>query len=121
MYLPDHEPSIGTNLNTVPSDWMSGYDIARDADMLLHDAQYHDHEYGAHVGWGHSGISDTMVFAAKAGVQRVLLFHHDPYHNDDELEDLLAEARREWSGPADHVQLAQDVREAAQVGIHHRD
>jgi phosphoribosyl 1,2-cyclic phosphodiesterase len=108
VYLPDHEPSIGNDLETVSPDWMSGYDLARDADVLLHDAQYHDHEYGAHVGWGHSSITDTMEFAAKAGVEQVVLFHHDPYHDDDDLETLLAEARAIWSGPGEHVQLASE-------------
>jgi ribonuclease BN (tRNA processing enzyme) len=75
---------------------MSGYDIARDADVLLHDAQYRDHEYDDHVGWGHSGLADAMQFADKAGVRNLVLFHHDPYHTDDELEKLLMEARNIW-------------------------
>lgn len=108
VYLPDHEPSIGNDLSTVSADWMSGYDLARDADVLLHDAQYHDHEYGAHVGWGHSSITDTMEFATKAAVERVVLFHHDPYHDDEDLEKLLAEARAKWSGADDSVQLASE-------------
>jgi phosphoribosyl 1,2-cyclic phosphodiesterase len=106
VYLPDHEPSLGNDLRTVPADWMSGYDLAHGADVLLHDAQYRDHEYGAHVGWGHSSITDTMEFASKALVERVLLFHHDPYHNDADLDELLDEARTRWSGPPEHVQLA---------------
>jgi phosphoribosyl 1,2-cyclic phosphodiesterase len=92
VYLPDHEPSLGTDLATVPAAWMSGHDIARDADVLLHDGQYRDHEYPAHVGWGHSGVGHAMEFADKANVDRLVLFHHDPYHTDDELEALLADA-----------------------------
>ena len=80
---------------------MSGHDIARDADVLLHDGQYRDHEYGAHVGWGHSSIGDAMEFANKADVDKLVLFHHDPYHTDDELEALLAEARGNWPGMED--------------------
>jgi phosphoribosyl 1,2-cyclic phosphodiesterase len=108
VYLPDHEPSMGSDLRTVSADWMSGYDIARDADVLLHDAQYRDHEYGAHVGWGHSSITDTMEFASKAGVDNVVLFHHDPYHPDDELEELLDAARERWTGAPDGVRLASE-------------
>jgi phosphoribosyl 1,2-cyclic phosphodiesterase len=93
VYLPDHEPSLGIKLQSQPAEWMSGYDIARDCDVLLHDAQYRDHEYPAHIGWGHSGIGDTLAFAEKASVASLVLFHHDPYHTDDELEQLLAEAR----------------------------
>ena len=108
VYLPDHEPSIGNSLSTVPAEWMSGYDLAHGADVLLHDAQYHDDEYGAHIGWGHSSITDTMEFAAKSGVERLVLFHHDPYHNDEDLELLLREARAKWPGPEDHVQLGSE-------------
>lgn len=108
VYLPDHEPSVGTNLGTVPREWMSGYDLAHGADVLLHDTQYHDHEYGAHMGWGHSRVSDTMEFATKAAVKRVVLFHHDPYHDDDDLEALLGEARASWSGAPADVQLASE-------------
>ncbi len=106
VYLPDHEPSLGTDLVDVPAAWMSGHDIARDADVLLHDAQYRDHEYGAHVGWGHSSIAATMEFARKAHVDNVVLFHHDPYHSDRELEELLDEARGKWPGKENHVCLA---------------
>jgi len=108
VYLPDHEPSLGTDLRSVPREWMSGYDIARDADVLLHDAQYRDHEYGAHIGWGHSGIPDAMEFAEKAGVHNLVLFHHDPYHDDDELEKVLEEARHIWPMAGDRVCLASE-------------
>jgi len=106
VYLPDHEPSPGNDLRTVPAQWMSGHDIARDADVLLHDAQYRDHEYGAHVGWGHSSIASVMEFAYKANVDQLVLFHHDPYHTDGELEDLLVEARGKWPGMENRVCLA---------------
>jgi phosphoribosyl 1,2-cyclic phosphodiesterase len=108
VYLPDHEPSLGTDLRSVPAEWMSGYDVARDADVLFHDAQYRDHEYGAHIGWGHSGIADTMEFAGKAGVGNLVLFHHDPYHDDDELEEGLEEARQQWPTGSDRVCLANE-------------
>jgi phosphoribosyl 1,2-cyclic phosphodiesterase len=106
VYLPDHEPSLGTDLRTEPAVWMSGYDIARGADVLLHDAQYRDDEYGDHIGWGHSSIADAMEFAHKSDVAKVVLFHHDPYHTDDELEELLHEARGKWPGMENRVCLA---------------
>ena len=78
----------------------------RDADVLLHDGQYRDQEYPAHVGWGHSGIGDAMEFADKADVGRLVLFHHDPYHTDDELETLLADARASRPAMDDRISLA---------------
>jgi ribonuclease BN (tRNA processing enzyme) len=108
VYLPDHEPSLGVHLRDQPSSWMSGYGVARDADILFHDAQYADDEYPHHVGWGHSCIEHALAFARKAEVGMVVLFHHDPYHNDDELETLLAEARRQWDGTEERVCLARE-------------
>jgi phosphoribosyl 1,2-cyclic phosphodiesterase len=108
VYLPDHEPSIGVHLSDESREWISGYDIAHGADVLFHDAQYSDHEYPEHIGWGHSGIEHVMGFASKAGVGSVVLFHHDPYHVDDDLDVLLAEARSRWDGPGDQVCLANE-------------
>jgi ribonuclease BN (tRNA processing enzyme) len=106
VYLPDHEPSLGADLNLVPPEWMSGHDIAHGADLLFHDAQYRNDEYPHHVGWGHSGIAHVIEFARKADVKKVVLFHHDPYHTDDELEELLVEAKAASNGAADWVRLA---------------
>ena len=69
-YLPDHEPSLGVALADQPANWISGYDIAHDVDVLLHDAQYGDREYPRHVGWGHSSIDHVLAFARKAQVAR---------------------------------------------------
>jgi phosphoribosyl 1,2-cyclic phosphodiesterase len=107
VYLPDHEPSLGHTLTARPTDWMSGYDIAHGADVLLHDGQYRDAEYGAHIGWGHSCVRDAMEFARKSAVDQLVLFHHDPYHTDVELEELLVEARGH-GGAAPKVCLASE-------------
>jgi ribonuclease BN (tRNA processing enzyme) len=106
VYLPDHEPSLGTTLRGLPAEWMSGHDIAHGADVLLHDAQYGDDEYPNHVGWGHSSLDDAMEFADKAEVGRLVLFHHDPYHTDDELESLLAAVQQQRPAMQERVCLA---------------
>ena len=62
-YIPDHEPSLGVDLRQLEPDWISGYRVAEGADVLLHDAQYSDDEYGSHVGWGHSSIDHAVTFA----------------------------------------------------------
>ncbi|MGH9016058.1 MAG: MBL fold metallo-hydrolase [Acidimicrobiia bacterium] len=107
-YLPDHEPSLGKHLSDEPSSWISGHDVAREADVLFHDAQYGDDEYPDHVGWGHSCVEHVMGFARKAGVGAVVLFHHDPYHTDDDLEQLLAAARHRWDGSEERICLAHE-------------
>ena len=105
-YLPDHEPSLGVELADQPPSWISGHDVARDVDVLFHDAQYGDDEYPNHVGWGHSAFEHVIRFARKADVGTVVLFHHDPYHTDDELDQLLADAHRRWDTDHERVCLA---------------
>jgi ribonuclease BN (tRNA processing enzyme) len=95
-YIPDHEPALGASLADLEPEWISGHDLAREADLLIHDCQYTDEEYPEHIGWGHSRIEDTLTFANRVGARRLLLFHHDPLHADDFLDDLHAAARRRW-------------------------
>ena len=95
-YIPDHEPALGAPLAQVENEWISGYDLARGADLLIHDCQYTDQEYPAHVGWGHSALSDTLTFADRVGARRALLFHHDPLHTDEMLDALGATASAAW-------------------------
>ena len=92
-YLPDHEPALGVTDFPRAPDWTSGYDLAAGADVLIHDSQYTDEEYRAHVGWGHSSIPQTLALARSAGVRRLVTFHHDPDRSDEELDRILEEAR----------------------------
>ena len=96
-YLPDHEPGLGENLATAPPDWISGMGLARGASLLIHDAQYTEQEYRGTVGWGHSSVSDALAFAHRADPERVMLFHHDPGHDDDLLDLISDEAREHWT------------------------
>ncbi|MFN2539256.1 MAG: MBL fold metallo-hydrolase [Mycobacteriales bacterium] len=89
-YLPDHEPALGVrNFPEAPS-WTSGWGLAHNVDLLVHDAQYTDDEYAERVGWGHSNLADAVAFAALAGAKRLLAFHHDPAHDDDFLDHFVA-------------------------------
>ena len=117
-YIPDHEPSLGVDLRQVEPDWISGYHVALDADVLLHDAQYSDDEYAAHVGWGHSSIDHAVAFATAVRVERLVLFHHDPSHSDAELEPMLDQARSTWPGVRPPV-LAEEgmVLELSPAGV----
>lgn len=96
-YLPDHEPGLGEDLGTADPDWISGYALAKDASLLIHDCQYDDIEYRARCGWGHSRLSDALTFALRARCGQVMLTHHDPDHDDARLEQTGAEAAERWS------------------------
>jgi ribonuclease BN (tRNA processing enzyme) len=96
-YLPDHEPALVGDLAALEPEWISGYSLAHDVDLLLHDCQYTDDEYPAHMGWGHSALSQTLQFARRSRARRTALFHHDPSHSDAMLDAMLARAREDWA------------------------
>ena len=92
-YLPDHEPALGADPLPDLPEWTSGVDLARGADVLIHDAQYTEEEYLRRVGWGHSTFDHAVAFAGLAGVKQLVTFHHDPGHSDDTLDLIIAEIR----------------------------
>lgn len=68
-------------------------DFARDADVLIFDAQYTPEELAQKQGWGHSTHLTAAHLALQAGVKRVMLYHHDPSHDDNALFQMEKEAR----------------------------
>jgi hypothetical protein len=87
-YLPDHEPALGGS--EFSARWTSGFDLARGADLLIHDAQYSAAERAARIGWGHSSVDEAVDLAVAVEARRLVLFHHDPGHDDATLERLSA-------------------------------
>jgi ribonuclease BN (tRNA processing enzyme) len=72
----------------------------KNADLLIHDAQYTAIEYPSRVGWGHSTVEYVVDVALAAEVKRLALFHHDPLR-DDAAVDGLVEACRKRVAKAD--------------------
>lgn len=69
-------------------------DFARGADVLIHDAQYTDEEYATKTkGWGHSTWRMAAEVAERSRVGCLVLYHHDPAHDDDEIEEIERSAR----------------------------
>jgi ribonuclease BN (tRNA processing enzyme) len=99
-YLPDHEPALGhRNGDWLAPEWTSGYELARGADLLIHDAQFTDEQYAQRIGWGHSTYRQAFEFAARVGAKQVVLFHHDPSHDDATLERMLEQAMGRFKPP----------------------
>jgi phosphoribosyl 1,2-cyclic phosphodiesterase len=90
-YLPDHEPALGDPAFPGPAEWTSGFDLARGVDVLIHDTQYFPAEREPRVGWGHSATTDAARFALLTEVKRLDCFHHDPGHDDETIDRLVAE------------------------------
>jgi phosphoribosyl 1,2-cyclic phosphodiesterase len=90
-YLPDHCP---TAYGPGPDGWgeyhPAALDLARDADLLIHDAFLLPQEVAALASFGHAAADYAIGLGRRAGARRVLLTHHQPDRTDRELDQLAA-------------------------------
>jgi phosphoribosyl 1,2-cyclic phosphodiesterase len=96
-YIPDHELPLGSSNFPREPDWTSGFEIAKDADLLFHDAEYTEAEYATKIGWGHSSMEDAIDLGKLCRVKKLALFHHDPMNSDLKLESMFRECIRNLS------------------------
>jgi phosphoribosyl 1,2-cyclic phosphodiesterase len=71
-------------------------EYARDADVLVYDAQYTPDEHKQRRGWGHSTWQEAVILAANARVKQLILFHHDPFRTDAQLDTIVRAAQAEF-------------------------
>ncbi|MEY2608182.1 MAG: hypothetical protein QOH31_6036 [Verrucomicrobiota bacterium] len=95
-YLPDHEPYrtiAGSGSQAAALAPQELLEFVRGLDLLILDTQYTAEEYTHRVGWGHGCLPDSVQLALEAGVRRLVLFHHDPAHDDERIDTMVEEAR----------------------------
>jgi phosphoribosyl 1,2-cyclic phosphodiesterase len=69
--------------------------FARNTDLLIHDAQYTQDIYlKGRQGWGHSTIEMACEVARQSATKQLILFHHDPAHNDEKIDEMEKEAQK---------------------------
>jgi phosphoribosyl 1,2-cyclic phosphodiesterase/ActR/RegA family two-component response regulator len=87
-------------------------DFLRGTDVLIMDTQYDAEEYKRHTGWGHGCLDDVVALALEAEVRTLFLFHHDPSHDDAQVSQMLAHARKLVAARKGKLQV-----EAAREGV----
>jgi phosphoribosyl 1,2-cyclic phosphodiesterase len=106
-FVPDHEPYEFHQLHAATIARASAeqarkfavterhklVEFLRDCDLLILDAQYTDEEYPQHSGWGHGSLTSSVDLAVDAKVRKLLLFHHDPEHDDAMIDQMVEQAR----------------------------
>jgi phosphoribosyl 1,2-cyclic phosphodiesterase len=100
VYIPDNE------LFPPKTDHASYEEMiafCRDADLLIHDAQYLEQDMPQKWGWGHSVVSQVRQLAMAAGAKHLILFHHDPDRTDDELDAIQSESDAWFRANAPHL------------------
>lgn len=102
-YLSDHSPiTLGPGPDGLGEYHDAALELARDVDVLLHDAQYTAAELPARAEFGHSAVEYAVGLAERAGARRLYLFHHDPPRTDDAIDDIVRTHQR----PTVEVQAA---------------
>lgn len=99
-YVTDNELGPGGSYE-VPPDWRN--QLVRflgGVDTLIHDGMYSEAMLESRAGWGHSTPDQAITLARDAGCRRLVLFHHEPEHDDAAIDALLADARRNAAGRA---------------------
>ena len=66
--------------------------LAAGADLMIYDGTYTDAEWPLRVGWGHSTWEEGVRLAEAARARTLIIFHHDPDHDDCFLDQVAAEA-----------------------------
>jgi phosphoribosyl 1,2-cyclic phosphodiesterase len=71
-------------------------ELCTGANVLINDAQFKPEQLPARKGWGHSSWQESICLAKKAGVQNLILFHHDPDSTDKDLDENLRLAQKQF-------------------------
>ena len=64
-------------------EWVKG------VDLIIQDTQYTPEEYPRKIGWGHGSADYVTDVAIMAGARRLALYHHDPLHDDDTVDQIV--------------------------------
>jgi len=107
VYATDTEDPFSGRTNPVIA-------LAKDADMLIHDAQFLDSDFKPT--WGHSTIQSAIDVAVKAGAKKLVLYHHDPDRSDDALDRIGKQAQAEAQEQARGMQVVV-AREGLELAV----
>jgi phosphoribosyl 1,2-cyclic phosphodiesterase len=101
VYSTDHaagDPEVDARL----------VELARGAQLWILDAQFTPEEHRSTGGYGHTSHIEAVRLGLAAGVETLVLFHHDPAHDDEMLDRMGLEAAQLADGSRTQVLMARD-------------
>jgi phosphoribosyl 1,2-cyclic phosphodiesterase len=111
-YVTDNELGPGGHYE-VSAGWRRDFvAFVKGVDLLIHDAMYTPKELEQHRGWGHSTYEEAVTLGQDASVKRLVLFHHEPEHDDTAMDGLVAAARKYAKKRSEPIEVS-----AAQEGM----
>jgi phosphoribosyl 1,2-cyclic phosphodiesterase len=98
VYYRDKSVVYATDIEQQEGGYPEIIEFVRGTDLLIHDAQYLHEEYFSRAkprkGWGHSTLDMAIDVAKKAEVKRLVLFHHEPTHDDKTMRKIEKQAKQ---------------------------
>ena len=79
--------------NSSVNKWEAFVSFCKEADILIHDAQFLDSELKNNSGWGHSAYEQALKLGLAARVKKLIFFHHDPDRKDHEIDRIIREVQ----------------------------
>ncbi len=79
-----------------PTSYKQFVNFAKDAQLLIHDAQYTDEVYKSRIGWGHSTYNQVINLASDAGIKKVMFTHHDPSSSDEHIDKIVKAVKKQY-------------------------
>jgi phosphoribosyl 1,2-cyclic phosphodiesterase len=110
-YVTDTEHKLGEMDQNI-------LELIQDADLVIYDSTYTDEDFHKYVGWGHSTWQEGIRLCRQANAKQLVVFHHDPSHNDTFMDNIAEQAKQVW----ENVIIAQEgmcvqVKKEEQVSL----
>jgi phosphoribosyl 1,2-cyclic phosphodiesterase len=90
-YISDTEHAVGKIDENIKN-------LIQNSDVVIYDSTYTDEEYPNHIGWGHSTWTEGVKLCDAASVGKLIIFHHDPSHDDSDMDQIALVAEKHRPG-----------------------
>jgi phosphoribosyl 1,2-cyclic phosphodiesterase len=113
VFITDNELREDGWTGISPEDYAT---FCKDADILIHDAQYTPQEIKERRDWGHSDYQSTFELAYRANVEKLVLFHHDPTRKDPEVTAIKVMCE-DLAGKKDSGMIIEAAKERSELNL----
>lgn len=113
IFAPDNEIPISNSAQDI--EFIKTFsDFVRNADILVHDAQFTPEQHKLRVGWGHSNWDSVLDLTKDLNIKKVFLTHHDPDHNDSLLDEINIDVKNRFGK---HFEALDFIKEGQVISL----
>jgi phosphoribosyl 1,2-cyclic phosphodiesterase len=105
-YISDHQQPYDGSLDVAPE----LVSHCQGVDILVHDSQFDAAEREQKPDWGHCTPGYAVELARRSGARRLVLYHHDPSHDDDWIRQVVKETQEVAGDGIEVIGAAEGLR-----------